>query len=297
MGDVKWIKVSTGIRHNRKIKQIRRLPEGDTIALMWFYIMCLAGEVNENGLIYFTPEIPYTDEMLSDEFDMDINTVRLGLKTFERFGMIEIIDNIIHLSSWEKWQSVDRLSEIREYNRLAKQRSRAKAKIEQKNVNDMSMTSQRCHDTDIDIDKDIDKELYISIVEYLNQKAGTKYKPTTQKTQSYINARLSEGFSVDDFKTVIDKKCAEWLGSDMEKFLRPETLFGTKFESYLNAKLCKPNQGKGKNTRFNSFEQRSYNYGYLERELMNSQNPKPTAGTDDNIRKRAEDLQKKLGAS
>ena len=297
MGDVKWIKVSTGIRHNRKIKQIRRLPEGDTIALMWFYIMCLAGEVNENGLIYFTPEIPYTDEMLSDEFDMDINTVRLGLKTFERFGMIEIIDNIIHLSSWEKWQSVDRLSEIREYNRLAKQRSRAKAKIEQKKVNDMPMTSQRCHDTDIDIDKDIDKELYISIVEYLNQKAGTKYKHTTKKTHSLIHARLSEGFTIDDFKTVIDKKCAEWLGTDMEKFLRPETLFGTKFESYLNAKQSKPNKAKSNNTRFNSFEQRQYDYSCLERELLNSHNPKPTAGTDESIRKRAEDLQKKLGAS
>lgn len=148
------------------------------------------------------------------------------------------------------------------------------------------------------IDKySIDKDSYIYIVEYLNQKAGTKYKHTTKKTHSLIHARLSEGFSVDDFKTVIDKKCAEWLGTDMEKFLRPETLFGTKFESYLNAKQSKTNHGKGNNTRFNSFEQRQYDYSCLERELLNSQNPKPTAGTDESIRKRAEDLQKKLGAS
>lgn len=74
------------------------------------------------------------------------------------------------------------------------------------------------------------------IVEYLNNKAGTKYHYKTKDTQKHINARLSEGFTLDDFKKVIDTKCEEWLGTDMEKFLRPMTLFGTKFESYLNQK-------------------------------------------------------------
>ena len=74
------------------------------------------------------------------------------------------------------------------------------------------------------------------IIDYLNEKAQTKYRATTAKTRSLINARLSEGFVVGDFKTVIDKKCAEWQGTEWEKFLRPETLFGTKFEGYLNAR-------------------------------------------------------------
>lgn len=74
------------------------------------------------------------------------------------------------------------------------------------------------------------------IVEYLNNKAGTKYHYKTKDTQKHINARLSEGFTLDDFKKVIDTKCDEWLGTDMEKFLRPMTLFGNKFESYLNQK-------------------------------------------------------------
>lgn len=238
MAEVKWIKISTGLPDNRKLKQIRRLPQGDTIALMWVFLMCLAGEVNESGLVYFTPEIPYTDEMLADQFGMELNTVRLGLKTFEQFGMIEIVNDIICLSSWEKWQSTDRLAEIREYNRLAKQRSREKQKLLQ-SVNDRSMTSQRCHDTDIDKEEDIDKEkennIYSPVVEYLNEKAGTKYKSTGKKTQSLIRARVAEGFTLEDFQTVIDKKCAEWKDTDMEQYLRPETLFGTKFESYLNA--------------------------------------------------------------
>lgn len=79
------------------------------------------------------------------------------------------------------------------------------------------------------------KEVILSIVEYLNRKAVKSYRATTKNTQSHINARLSEGFTVEDFKTVIDKKCAEWKGTDMEQYLRPETLFGTKFEGYLNA--------------------------------------------------------------
>lgn len=74
------------------------------------------------------------------------------------------------------------------------------------------------------------------IVEYLNQKTNSSYRPNTPKTVSLIKARLSEGFTVDDFKKVIDIMTSEWKGTDMEKFLRPETLFGTKFEGYLNRK-------------------------------------------------------------
>lgn len=88
-------------------------------------------------------------------------------------------------------------------------------------------------------DKDTDKRnnnIYIhEIIDYLNTVCGTSYKASTEKTKSLINARLKEGFTVDDFKTVIDKKSREWLNTDYAKYLRPETLFGTKFESYLNA--------------------------------------------------------------
>lgn len=76
---------------------------------------------------------------------------------------------------------------------------------------------------------------YNIIVDYLNLKANTRYKASSKNTQSYIKARLNEGFSVDDFKTVIDKKVKEWKRTQFEKFLRPETLFGSKFENYLNS--------------------------------------------------------------
>lgn len=74
------------------------------------------------------------------------------------------------------------------------------------------------------------------IVEYLNQKAGTNYRANTKATKQHINARLAEGFTVEDCKRVIDIKTAEWLHTKMEQYLRPQTLFGSKFESYLNSK-------------------------------------------------------------
>lgn len=94
-------------------------------------------------------------------------------------------------------------------------------------------------DTVSDSEADTDKSKLTEIkeiVQYLNDKCGTRYRYQTKGTQEHINARLKEGYTVDDFKTVIDKKFEEWYGTDMEKFLRPETLFAGKFESYLNQK-------------------------------------------------------------
>ncbi|MDE9798915.1 conserved phage C-terminal domain-containing protein [Staphylococcus delphini] len=77
---------------------------------------------------------------------------------------------------------------------------------------------------------------YREVINYLNKQTGKQYKSTTKKNQTVIRARTDEGFSLDDFKRVIDNKVSEWKGTDMEKYLRPETLFGTKFEGYLNQK-------------------------------------------------------------
>lgn len=78
---------------------------------------------------------------------------------------------------------------------------------------------------------------YKDVIDYLNQQTGKNYKSTTKKNQTVIRARTDEGFSLDDFKRVIDNKVAEWKGTNMEKYIRPETLFGTKFEGYLNQEL------------------------------------------------------------
>lgn len=76
---------------------------------------------------------------------------------------------------------------------------------------------------------------YEKIIDYLNRKTNSHYRPTSKATRRLIKARYNEGFTDIDFKSVIDKKCAEWLqDGNMVQYLRPETLFGTKFEAYLN---------------------------------------------------------------
>jgi uncharacterized phage protein (TIGR02220 family) len=87
------------------------------------------------------------------------------------------------------------------------------------------------------------KEIYIAVVDYLNAKAGTNFRAGSKATQQHINARLAEGFTVDDFKRVIDNMRAAWMGTEFQQYLRPSTLFGSKFENYLNWKQ----QTKGAN--------------------------------------------------
>lgn len=212
MADVKWIKLSTNIFDNRKIRQIECLPDGDAIIVIWVKLLCLAGNINDSGMVYFTKEIPYTDQMLAHQFNRPLTTVQLALKTFTQFGMIEIIDNILHISNWEKYQSVDRLSEIREYNRLAKQRSRAKQKAlsaPSEDVNDMSMTSQCCHDTDTDID--IEEDIDIDIDK-------DKKKKSVRETTLTLFKRLSSDYILHmDIHADLYAKVEEWVKYKMER--------------------------------------------------------------------------------
>ena len=105
-------------------------------------------------------------------------------------------------------------------------------------VTDTDTITDTVSDSEADTDKSKLTEIK-EIIQYLNDRCGTRYRYQTKGTQEHINARLKEGYTVDDFKMVIDKKFEEWHGTDMEKFLRPETLFAGKFESYLNQKIVK----------------------------------------------------------
>lgn len=108
------------------------------------------------------------------------------------------------------------------------------------------------------------------IIEYLNQIAGTSFRSSTEATKKHINARLTEKFTVDNFKTVIDKKVKEWKGTDFAKYIRPETLFGSKFESYLN----QPDEQKESSTQFNK-KPKTFKE-MLEREESNERNGNTT---------------------
>lgn len=117
------------------------------------------------------------------------------------------------------------------------------------------------------------KDIYIEIIEYLNGKTGLAYRAKSKKTQQLIKARISEGFKIEDFFTVINKKTKEWKGTEFEKYLRPETLFGTKFEGYLNQKVRNASENfKDNKGNFNNYEQREYDYQDLEKQLTGWKN-------------------------
>ena len=241
MADVKWIKITTDIFDDEKILLIESLPDAYSIITVWFKLLCLAGKQNNSG-VFLMGKIAYTDKMLATIFRMKETTVQLALRTFEDFGMIEIIDGVITIPNWNKHQTLDSYEKKKERDRLYRQERRASQKALIKESSDRSLDGSSDKSSDVVVsDKELEGErekenIYKYIVEYLNGKTGASYKSTTKKTKACIHARLQEGFTVDDFKTVIDKKYEEWKGTEFEQYLRPETLFGTKFESYLNAK-------------------------------------------------------------
>lgn len=196
MADVKWIKLSTDIFDNRKIKLIENMPEGDALVVIWLKLLILAGVINEGGLVYFTKDIPYTDELLSTQFGRPINTIRLALQTFQHFGMIQIVNDIIKVSNWEKYQNVEGMERVREQNRIRKQRQRDRERLA---LEDCHVTSRDSHATDIDKEKEIDKEIDIYNPPYNppfgeNEKKEVKPKkrftpPTVEEVAEYCDSR------------------------------------------------------------------------------------------------------------
>ena len=93
----------------------------------------------------------------------------------------------------------------------------------------------------VNVNDNVNDNIYSAVIDHLNDVCGTHYRVSTGKTKRLIKARYEEGFTLQDFFTVIDKKASVWKGTDFEKYLRPETLFGTKFEGYLNEKVSSNN--------------------------------------------------------
>ena len=146
------------------------------------------------------------------------------------------------------------------YERTVEARKKAGSKGGKANQANASFAKQiddNDNDNDIDIDNDSNKNIkvknpdaeyqYKAVCDRLNASAGTAYRDKSKDTRKHIKARFDEGYKLEDFYAVIEKKCAEWMGTDMQKYLRPSTLFGTKFESYLNqaAKPSKMDHAKG----------------------------------------------------
>lgn len=129
MTEIKWIKVSTDIFDDEKMKLIDSLADRDIIFYVWIRLLVQAGKVNDNGLIYLTKDIKFTVEMLSTIFNRTIASVSNALEILSRFNMIEIFDdNIIKIVNWEKHQNIEGMERVRELGKMRARRKRAKDK-------------------------------------------------------------------------------------------------------------------------------------------------------------------------
>lgn len=116
-------------------------------------------------------------------------------------------------------------------------------------------------------EKDQSVPAYAEIIAYLNQKAGTAFRDQSRDSRAHIRARYAEGYTTEDFYRVIDKKCADWVGTEYQKYLRPNTLFGAKFGDYLG-ELPAGKRKQQSGNRFCNFEQRQYDFAGLEKQLL-----------------------------
>ena len=199
MAEVKWIKLTTDMFDNRKIKHLRRLPEGNNIVLIWVMLLTMAGRCNSGGMIFLTENVPYTPKMLADELDFEENTVLLALDALERLDMILMDEGVFAIAGWEEYQNIDGMEKIREQNRDRKrlQRERQRQALLGGVSQDSHVTVTGCHALEEEIEKDKEKE-FLSFIQSDAETAKLEY----------MNGTLGEGvvlMSEEQFNDLLDK--------------------------------------------------------------------------------------------
>lgn len=168
-----WIKIVCNILDNRKIRMIRKGPEGNTLVLLWLLMLIEGGKCNRGGYLMVSGRVPYTAETLSLLTDISLQVVSLGLSIFRGFDMIDDSDGVIYIKNWSKYQSEDKLELRREKDRQRKQlqRQRERDKIAIPQIADMSRDGHTDASTDVTIETredfeekttDIDVKLLLS---------------------------------------------------------------------------------------------------------------------------------------
>lgn len=163
MSEVKWIKITTDIFDDEKILLIESLPESDSIIVVWFKLLCLAGKMNNSGVFVMNNTVAYTDSMLATIFRREEECVKLALDTFEQFGMIERIDGAITIPNWGKHQNLEQLERRREYQKEYQREYRKKQRLiaNEKEEEEHKCLRKHLHEHNVNaLDKDIDKNIY-----------------------------------------------------------------------------------------------------------------------------------------
>lgn len=269
MSEVKWVKITTNMFDNRKIKHIRRLPEGNNIVLIWVMLLSLAGRCNASGMIFLTENIPYTNKMLADELGFDESVIYIALETLEKFGMISRNEEeLLSINNWDEYQNAEGLDRIREQTRARVAKHRAAKKIECNVTSNVTVTQGNAIEEDIE--EDIDKEDILldskesncrtdvqrclnawNSLEKFGIKKVSRLTSTSQRYQM-LSKRISE-YGVESVLTAIENvknsdflqgktnKRAEWF--DFEWFVRPNN-----FPKVLEGKYDNPKESSRNDT-------------------------------------------------
>lgn len=183
MAEVKWIKIAVDIFDNRKIKQIEKMKNGDSLVVLWFKLLCLAGITNDGGAVYLTKQMPYSVEMLATQTNRSTKIVKEALQVFESFEMIEINEGFISVIGWEEHQNTEKLATIKEQTRNRVKRYRAKKSSVTETQNTLPCNVTVTHDVTVcnatDIDIDIEKDNNISGSSSIYSTAGARTREET----------------------------------------------------------------------------------------------------------------------
>ena len=244
-----WLKLQDDFFKSKRIKKLRKIAGGDTYTIIYLKMQLLA--MKNNGVLEFTGlENTFAEELALD-LDEEPENVAVTVNYLLSCGLLETDNETQYFVPYAVENTGSEAASAARVRRYRALHCNA----------DVTQMKQICNgEKEIEKEIEIDKEIYRStagmnpggespekskkaegnpaykeIVDYLNTVCGTGYRASSKATQRLISARLHEGFTVEDFKAVIRTKHAEWANdAKMSKFLRPETLFGTKFESYLN---------------------------------------------------------------
>ena len=245
-----WLKLKTNFFDSKEMLRLRSIAGGDTYTIIYLKMLLLS--LKTDGLLEYDGIDATQDEEIALLLRESSDNVKLTIAFLKRVGLLEVVNkndfflNQVPVLTGSEAESTVRSQKCRQLKREAAEQIEDGEKTLQCNAN-ATLMQQKCNARDKSIEKEKEnksksKKTYCpslpsvaeDIVTFLNSVTGSNYRSTTDKTRKLIAARIAEGFAVDDFKTVITKKAKEWTGTDMAQYLRPETLFGTKFEGYLN---------------------------------------------------------------
>lgn len=237
-----WLQLKDDFFNSKEMKLMRKLPGGEEITII--YLKMMLASLAEQGKLYFEGLAEDLAEELSLIIDEDPEAIRLTLMFLTKKKLLTTSDNYQF--------NLEQVPEMVGSETASTRRSRKHREM-QKLLQCNTTATKGNGDIDTDIDIDIDKGqkpqsyVYEEIIKYLNEKTGSHFKPTSKSTQRLINGRLSENYTIEDFKYVIDVKTNEWKdNTKMSKYLTPDTLFNaSKFEKYRNQQMPKqPNVQK-----------------------------------------------------